>query len=151
METILKLGFFSMANKVTDALGKSFPYILTGAVIAAIWIYFLFIVPKKSKRYESFSDYFHDVLNFRVMVTTGLAKILYIAFVIVLLVVGFVAMFAANFMVGLIGTIILQVLLRVTFELILVVFSIQENLLAIREQREFMEDEIQMSYDDEED
>jgi hypothetical protein len=60
-------------------------------------------------------------------------------------------MFAANFMVGLIGTIILQVLLRVTFELILVVFSIQENLLAIREQREFMEDEIQMSYDDEED
>jgi ABC-type multidrug transport system fused ATPase/permease subunit len=150
MEGFLKLGFFSMADKVTDALGKSFPYILTGAVIAAIWIYFLLIVPRKTKRYDSFLEYAHDILNFRTMLTSGLFKILYMAFAIVILITGFVAMFAANFMVGLVGLIILEIILRVIFELVMVLFSIQENLVAIRERRK-AEEEAPDTEDEDED
>lgn len=134
MENFLRLGFFSMADKVTDALGTSFPYILTGAVIAAIWIYFLLIVPRKAKRYDSFLEYVHDILNFKTMLSSGMFKILYIAFALVVLIIGFVAMFAANFIVGLIGAVILQIIIRVVFELVMVLFSIQENLVIIREQ-----------------
>lgn len=136
MEGFLKLGFFSMADKITDTLSGAFPYILTGAVIVAIWIYFLFLVPKKQKHYESVSEYLQDVLNFRLMLGSGLAKILYIAFSIVLLVVGIVAIFVVNFIVGLLGTIILEIILRVLFELFMVVFSIQENVIAIKEHQE---------------
>ncbi len=136
MEGFLKLGFFSMADKITDTLSGSFAYILTGAVIVAIWIYFLFLVPRKQKRYNKTSDYIQDVLNFGVMLGSGLAKILYIAFAIVLVVVGIVAMFVANFFVGLLGTLILQIILRVLFEIFMVVFSIQENVIAIREKLE---------------
>ena len=64
MEGFLKLGFFSMAEKITETLSGSFAYILTGAVIVAIWIYFLFLVPRKQKRYNKLSDYLLDVLNF---------------------------------------------------------------------------------------
>ena len=149
MESFLRLGFFSMADKITDALGRSFPYILTGAVIVAIWVYFLFLVPRKTKRYEGFSEYIYDVLNFRVMVISGLAKILYIALVIVLLIIGFIAMFAANFLVGLIGTIILQIILRVMFELVMVLFSIQENLAAMHEHQKHLEDQRIISDEDE--
>ncbi len=146
MDWFLKLGFFSMANKVTDAIGGALPYILTGAVIVAIWIYFLFLVPKKEKRYNSVSEYLNDVLNFRLMLSSGLAKILYIAFAIVVFVIGLVAIFAANFLVGLLGTLILEIVLRVMFELFMVVFSIQENVTAIKEKQS--EIESQYYYDD---
>lgn len=148
MESFLKLGFFSMADKVTDAIGRAFPYILTGAVIVAIWIYFLFLVPRKTKRYEGFSDYLHDILNFRAMLSSGLAKILYMAFALVLFIIGVVAMFVANFLVGLVGTLILQIILRVLFELFMVLFSIQENVAAIKESQELLED---VQFSDEED
>lgn len=136
MEGFLKLGFFSMAEKITEALSGVFPYILTGSVIVAIWIYFLLLVPKKQKRYNSISEYLLDVFNFRLMLGGGLAKILYISFVIVLLVVGLVAMFVANFFVGLLGTIILQIILRVLFELFMLMFSIQENVIFLKEENE---------------
>ncbi|MGI6084408.1 MAG: hypothetical protein ACOYIF_03065 [Acetivibrionales bacterium] len=136
MEGFLKLGFFSMADKITDALNNSFPYILTGAVIVAIWIYFLFLVPKKQKRYDKVSDYLQDVLNFEVMLGSGLAKILYIAFTIVLVVIGLVAMFVINFFVALLGTLILEIILRVLFEIFMVIFSIQENVRTMRENLE---------------
>lgn len=142
MEGLLKLGFFTMANKVTVALEKPFPFIVTGAVIVAIWIYFLFLIPRKQKRYDSFSEYINDVLNFKVMLTGVVAKILYIAFSLVVLIVGVVAIFVANFFVGLIGMLILELLLRVFFELIMVFFSIQENAVTLNNRfDEHMQDE----------
>lgn len=141
MDGFLKLGFFSMADKISDALNGSFPYILTGAVIVAIWIYFLFLVPRKQKRYDRASDYIQDVLNFGVMLGSGLAKILYMAFAIVLVVIGLVAMFATNFFVGLLGTLILEIILRVLFEIFMVVFTIQENVIAIKEKLDRRDEE----------
>lgn len=129
-----------MADKVTDAVGGAMPYILTGAVIVAIWIYFLFLVPKKEKRYRRFSDYLNDVLNFRLMLSNGLVKILYIAAALVVFVIGLVAIFAANFLVGLLGTIVLEIVLRVIFELFMVLFSIQENILFIKEKQDAFND-----------
>ena len=125
-----------MAEKITETLSGSFAYILTGAVIVAIWIYFLFLVPRKQKRYNKLSDYLLDVLNFEVMLGSGLAKILYIAFAIVLVVVGIVAMFVTNFFIGLLGTLILEIILRVLFEIFMVIFSIQTNVITIREKIE---------------
>lgn len=136
MDWFLRLGFLSMTDKVTDAIGGAMPYILTGAVIVAIWIYFLFLVPKKEKRYDRFSDYLNDVLNFRLMLSSGLAKILYIACALVVLVVGLVAIFAANFLVGLLGTLILEIVLRVFFEVFMVFFSIHENITIIKEKQQ---------------
>lgn len=133
MEGILRLGFFTMAEKVTTALKGPFPFIVTGAVIAAIWIYFLFLIPRKTKRYASFAEYMNDVLNFKVMLTGVVSKILYIAFTIVVLIVGVVAMFVANFFVGLIGMLILQLILRLFFEFVMVLFSIQENLVVFND------------------
>ena len=133
MEGILRLGFFTMAEKGTAARKGPFPFIVTGAVIAAIWIYFLFLIPRKTKRYDSFAEYMNDVLNFKVMLTGVVAKILYIAFTIVVLIVGVVAMFVANFFVGLIGMLILQLILRLFFELVMVLFSIQENLVVFND------------------
>jgi len=141
MEGFLRLGFFSMAEKITETLKGSFAYILTGAIIVAIWIYFLFLVPRKQRRYDKLSDYLLDVFNFEVMLGSGLAKILYIAFAIVLIVVGIVAMFVANFFVGLLGTLILEIILRVLFEIFMVVFSIQSNILTIREKEEKRDEE----------
>ena len=138
MELFLELGFFSMADKVTNALGKSLPFIITGALIAAIWIYFLFMVPRHSKHYESFVDFISDILHFKMMLAGGLAKILYVTAFITIMIIGVVAIFAANFLAGLIGTILLQIITRVIFELFMAVFSLQENLNAIREKQEEM-------------
>lgn len=147
MDWFLRLGFLSMTDKVTDAIGGAMPYILTSAVIVAIWIYFLFLVPKKEKRYDRFSDYLNDVLNFRLMLSSGLAKILYIACALVVLVVGLVAIFAANFLVGLLGTLILEIILRVLFEVFMVIFSIHENITIIKEKQQEIS-ESNYDYDD---
>lgn len=129
MEKLLSMGFFTMAGKITAALEKPFPFIVTGAVIAAIWIYFLFLIPRKTKRYNNFLDYVNDVLNFKVMLLGVVAKILYIAFTMVIIIVGFVAIFVANFFVGLLGMLILELILRLFFELVMVLFSLQENMV----------------------
>lgn len=150
MEGFLRLGFFSMAEKVTKALGGSLPYIITGAVIVGIWVYFLFLVPRKSKRYDNFLDYLSDVLNFRVMIGSALAKILYIAFALTLIIIGLVAMVAANFLLGLIGTIILQIVLRALFEVVMVFFSIQENVVFLREKKEEDSKDLYYGYEEEE-
>lgn len=141
MEGFLRLGFFSMAEKITETLKGSFAYILTGAIIVAIWIYFLFLVPRKQRRYDKLSEYLQDVFNFEIMLGSGLAKILYIAFAIVLIVVGIVAMFVTNFFIGLLGTLILEIILRVLFEVFMVIFSIQSNVLTIREKVEKRDEE----------
>jgi type II secretory pathway component PulF len=141
MEEFFKLGFLSMTDKVTKALEKPFPFIVTGALIAAIWIYFLFLVPRKGKRYDSFLDYLNDILNFKVMLSGVVAKILYIAFSIVIFIVGIVAIFAANFFVGLIGMLILELILRLIFEFISVLFSIHENLVIFNNRFEKLDNE----------
>jgi len=141
MEGFLRLGFFSMAEKITETLKGSFAYILTGAIIVAIWIYFLFLVPRKQRRYDKLSEYLQDVFNFEIMLGSGLAKILYIAFAIVLIVVGIVAMFVTNFFIGLLGTLILEIILRELFEVFMVIFSIQSNVLTIREKVEKRDEE----------
>lgn len=130
MEQILSMGFFTMAEKITTALQKSFPFIVTGAVIVAIWIYFLFLIPRKSKRYDGFLEYMNDVLNFKVMLLGVVAKILYIAFSLVVFVIGIVAIFVANVFVGILGMLILELILRLFFEVIMVLFSLQENMVA---------------------
>lgn len=139
-----------MADKVTDALGKSFPYIFTGAIIISIWIYFLLLAPTNGKHYDGFSGFLKDILNFRVMLGSVLAKILYVAFAIVLFVIGIIAMIVVNFLVGLLGTLILQIVLRVMFELFMVFFSIQENVVVIREKQEAMEEEAWYSDEEQE-
>ncbi len=128
MEGFLKLGFFSMANKITLALGGSLPYIITGAVIVSIWIYFLFLVPKSGKRYARFTEYLYDIFNFEIMVSRVIGKILYMAAALVILVIGVVAMFAANFLNGLIGLLVLELILRVIFEFFLLLFNIHSDL-----------------------
>jgi type II secretory pathway component PulF len=133
MEKLLSLGFFTMAGKITAALEKPFPYIVTAAVIAAIWIYFLFLIPRKTKRYNSFADYMNDLLNFRVSLMAVVAKILYIAFSIVIFIVGVVAIFVANFFVGILGMLILELILRLFFEAIMVLFSLQENMVILND------------------
>ncbi|MCX7772388.1 MAG: DUF4282 domain-containing protein [Clostridia bacterium] len=141
MQWFLKLGFFSMADKVTDAIGKSLPYILTGAVIAAIWIYFLLLTPHKPKGHSGFLSYLRDVLTFRIMLSSVIAKIFYIACALVVLVIGIIAMFAANILVGFIGMLVLEIVLRVLFEIFMVLFSIQENVVAIRDQTHTLHEE----------
>ena len=128
------MGFFSMAEKVTKLWEVRCPILLPERLS---WeLYFLFLVPRKSKRYDNFLYYLSDVLNFRVMIGSALAKILYIAFALTLIIIGLVAMVAANFLVGLIGTIILQIVLRALFEVVMVFFSIQENVVFLREKKE---------------
>lgn len=141
MEDFFKLGFLSMTDKVTKVLEKPFPFIVTGALIAAIWIYFLFLVPRKGKRYDRFLDYLNDVLNYRVMLSCVVTKILYIAFAIIIFIVGLVAIFAANFFVGLIGMLILELILRLIFEFITVLFSIHENLVTFNNRFEKLDNE----------
>ena len=68
-------------------------------------------------------DYLSDVLNFRVMIGSALAKILYIAFALTLIIIGLVGHGRCQFLVGLIGTIILQIVLRALFEVVMVFFS----------------------------
>ena len=64
MEGILRLGFYDGRESYRGAEGP-FPFIVTGAVIVAIWIYFLFLIPRKTRRYGSFAEYLNDVLNFK--------------------------------------------------------------------------------------
>jgi len=113
---------------------------ITAGVLAMI-----FYLPKKNReryKHRRMLLFSYDFLNFKYMALGTIAKVLYIANAVVLIIVGLYFLFAINFLTGLAVIILGNVVLRILYELFLILYAIHDNLNQLTNHTTGREDEV---------
>ena len=102
-------------------------------IIAALVLFFGFLGPRNDGKYTGFVGWFYEFLNFRKLLLEAVLRIVYMNFAVFLTLIGIVYVFigfaggGANFLIGLGIIVIGNVLLRLTYEFIMLTVSICKN------------------------
>ena len=113
---------------------------ITAGVLAMI-----FYLPKKNReryKHRRMLLFSYDFLNFKYMALGTIAKVLYITNAVVLIIVGLYFLFAINFLTGLAVIILGNVVLRILYELFLILYAIHDNLNQLTNHTTGREDEV---------
>jgi MFS family permease len=110
--------------------GIAFAICFILALIAAIVLFFVFLPAKKEPKQKGFLLWAHRALNFRSMFSLGLLKFLYLISVCFLVLYGLYMLFA-SFLVGLAVLVVGNLVTRIVYESLVLIFSIHENLSQI--------------------
>ena len=101
------------------------------AVIATIFTY-LFIIPDRvRRRLPGFLQFFHDLINFKVMLLESVIKLLYVFCSFGCILVGILLLFSNTIVVGLLVLIAGPLVLRVIYELIMLFVLQVQNTISI--------------------
>ncbi len=103
---------------------------------AGIVIFIIFMPKSKRERFRGNRSLLviHDFLNFKSMISTWFCKLFYIIAACVMTLSSIVSMFSGNFasfILGLIGLVGGNILVRALYEIFIVIFKIHENLNAV--------------------
>lgn len=101
------------------------------AVLGGLAIYFLFATPKNEGKFTGFAGWLYDFARFTKNIAVTLLKITYFIVAIFITLQALYLLFI-NFGTGIMLLIVGNLVLRIIYELILVLLSIHENLVAIR-------------------
>lgn len=101
------------------------------AIIGGLILLFAFLPEKKESHYKDSTLQIYRILNFRKMFSMGILKLIYLISMIFITLMGIVILFSQSFFGGLLGIVFGNLILRVVYELFLLVFSIHENLTQI--------------------
>jgi len=101
------------------------------ALIGGFVLLFVFLPEKKERQYKDFTLQLYRILNFRKMFSMTIIKLMYLISMLFITLMGLVVLFSENFFGGLLTIIIGNLIIRVVYELCLLVFSIHENLSQI--------------------
>ena len=111
--------------------GNTFAIIaLILSLVCAAAVVLLFLPRRNKGRFGAAADAVHDFFNFNKGWSRGLIKFAYVFLTVFLILLGFYLMFAATFMMGVLCFAALLVL-RVSFEVILALFDIRDNIRSI--------------------
>ena len=135
MEQAASLGIFGALQKMTETFRGLLPVLILVSMIAGVWLYYFFVA-RHQPAYPDWKDGIKGILRFDVMFWPLLGRILYIAISVFLLLSGIITMVAVNLLGGLVGMVVLLILVRILFEMLLVLFSIHERLVKQERQSE---------------
>ncbi len=128
MENAASWGVFGALQKMTSAFSGLLPYLILLSFIAGIWLYYVFVARHVSENI-TVMQWIQKFLSFDRMLWPVLSKVLYIAFSVFILFCGVITIFAVNVFGGFVGMVLLLILVRVLFELLMILFSIHEKLV----------------------
>lgn len=106
-------------------------------IIAAIVIFIVFMPAKNESRYNGFLLWAHRALNFRTMFSLSLLKFLYLLTVCSITLYGLYMLFV-SFLSGIVIIIIGNLVTRISYELLIIIFSIHDNVSRINTNTSFM-------------
>lgn len=103
------------------------------AIIGGLILLFAFLPEKKESQYKDFTLQLYRILNFRKMFSMSILKLIYLISMLFITLMGIVTLFSQSFFGGLLMIIFGNLVLRVVYELCLLIFSIHENLTQINQ------------------
>lgn len=124
------------AYQFAEGMGSVLIIGLIGGIILGIILAVVFMPSKKRNDYRNKPGllFLHDFLNFKSMIIGIILKVTYIIFTFVLTLLGLYAMFTTGFGTGILILIFGNVLLRILYEQMMILFSIHENMNKITNQ-----------------
>jgi len=117
-----------------NPLAEFLPIVMLASLIlrlaGGIILVLLFLPKKKRVKLEDkrFLLFLYDFLNFRFMSITAIAKVTYVMVAFYLFITGIYSAIAFDVLAGLLTAFLGNVVLRIIYELCLILFSIHENL-----------------------
>lgn len=102
-------------------------WILLIAALATAAVFIFFMRTSKSQEYRGFARWLYDFLDFRQLWLGKILKILFLFVSIYLICTGVYVMFSSSFLMGLLTMVLGPVLARIIMELVLLLFSIQQE------------------------
>lgn len=96
------------------------------AVIGGITLYFTFLSKKNEGKYKGFTGWMYDFLSFKKMVIENILKILYLICAIYITLSSF-ALISSSFLAFLLYLVLGNLIVRISYELLLVVLVICRN------------------------
>ncbi len=118
------IGEFSMA-------GGAVVVCLILAIIGGLVLLLAFLPEHKEHKYSGFALWLYRLLNFRKMFSMSLLKLLYIISAIFITLMGIVILLFARFFAGLLYMVFGNLIIRIVYEFMILVFSIHDNLTQI--------------------
>ncbi len=119
MEQAASLGVFGALQKMTETFRGVLPVFILLSLTAGVWLYYL-LVARHEGTDRTFGEALRDFLRFEQMFWPLLGRVLYLSVTVFLLLSGMLTMFAVNFFGGLVGTAVLLVVVRILFEMSMV-------------------------------
>lgn len=96
------------------------------AIIAGILLYFLFLTPKNDKKFTGFMGWLYDFLAFKKLLMEAILKIIYLISACFITLLGIVSLFD-SFLVGLAIIVLWNIVLRISYEFLLLLIIICKN------------------------
>lgn len=132
MEQAAALGVFGALQKMTATFRGVLPIFILLSLIAGVWLYFL-LVARHEPTDHSLGEALRAFLRFESMCWPLVGRVLYLSLSVFLLLCGMLTMVAVNFFGGLVGTVVLLLVVRILFEMALVLFTLHERLLRLED------------------
>ena len=132
MEQAAELGIFGALKKMTDVFSGWLPVLVIVSLTAGVWLYFL-LVSRHEPQHRTLMDCVRRFLRFEALLWPVLGRVLYLSLSVFLVLSGVMTMFLINFFSGIVGTVLLLVLVRILFEMSMMLFTIHGKLMRIKE------------------
>ena len=132
MEQAAELGVFGALKKMTDVFSGWLPVLVLVSLTAGVWLYFL-LVSRHETQHRTLMDCVRRFLRFEALLWPVLGRVLYLSLSVFLLLSGLMTMLLINFFSGLISTALLLVLVRILFEMSMMLFTIHGKVMRIIE------------------
>ena len=102
--------------------------------LAATILAFIFIIPEKRRaNLNAFFTFLHKTFNFKYLVIEKIFQFMYVFSTCCTIIMGIITMFDADFITGLLITILGPIVLRIVFELSMMIIIAIKNIIEINE------------------
>lgn len=130
MEQAAELGIFGALKRMTEVFSGWLPILVLVSLTAGVWLYYL-LVSRHEPQHRTLIDCVRRFLRFEALMWPVVGRVLYLSLSVFLLLSGLMTTILVNFFSGLVGTVLLLVLLRILFEMSMMLFTIHGKLMTL--------------------
>ena len=131
MEQAAALGIFGALRRMTEVFSGWLPILALVSLIAGVWLYYL-LVARHEPQHHTLAACLRVFLRFEALLWPIVGRVLYLSISVFLLLSGLMTTFFVNFFGGLVGTVLLLLIVRILFEMSMMLFGIHEKLMQMQ-------------------
>lgn len=132
MEKAAELGVFGALKKMTEVFSGWLPVLILLSLVAGVWLYYL-LVSRHEPQHRTLMACVRSFLRFEALLWPVVGRVLYLSITVFLVLSGLLTTILVNFFGGIVGTALLLVIVRILFEMSMMLFGIHGKLMHMEE------------------
>jgi hypothetical protein len=131
MEQAAELGIFGALKKMTEVFSGWLPILVLVSLIAGVWLYYL-LVARHEPQHVTLVSCLRSFLRFESLLWPIVGRVLYLSISVFLILSGLMTTFFVNFFGGIVGMVLLLLIVRILFEMSMMLFGIHGKLMHLQ-------------------